>query len=101
MRMLIRNLLALYEAGVMKSDAAWYSEHLGNNRDAQFQLECNALDAVLRRLDEHLDNLEIEPYCTAPMLSPDRWMQIIKAAPEFTGNVEMGFPGAQELQSKL
>ncbi|GKZ86670.1 hypothetical protein AnigIFM56816_002082 [Aspergillus niger] len=95
------DLLALYEAGVMKSDAAWYSEHLGINRDAQFQLECNALDAVLRRLDEHLDNLEIEPYCTAPMLSPDRWMQIIKAAPEFTGNVEMGFPGAQELQSKL
>ncbi|OJJ67568.1 hypothetical protein ASPBRDRAFT_660813 [Aspergillus brasiliensis CBS 101740] len=95
------DLLALYEAGVIKSDAAWYSEHLGINRDAQFQKECDALDAVLPRLDEHLDNLQIEPYCTAPMLSSDRWMGIIKAAPEFTGNAEMSFPGAKEVQSKL
>ncbi|GKZ25449.1 hypothetical protein AbraIFM66951_003314 [Aspergillus brasiliensis] len=95
------DLLALYEAGVIKSDAAWYSEHLGINTDAQFQKECDALDAVLPRLDEHLDNLQIEPYCTAPMLSSDRWTGIIKAAPEFSGNAEMSFPGAQELQSKL
>lgn len=95
------DLLALYEAGAMKSDPAWFSEHLGISRDAQFQKECDAVDAVYRRLDEHLDNLQIEPYITAPMLSADRWMGIIKAVPEFTGNGEMSFPGAQEFQSKL
>ncbi|PYH31550.1 acyl-CoA oxidase [Aspergillus neoniger CBS 115656] len=95
------DLLALYEAGAMKSDPAWFSEHLRMSRDAQFQKECDAVDAVYRRLDEHPNNLQIEPYITAPMLSAERWMGIIKAVPEFTGNGEMSFPGAQEFQSKL
>ncbi|PWY71235.1 acyl-CoA oxidase [Aspergillus eucalypticola CBS 122712] len=95
------DLLALYEAGAMKSDPAWFSEHLGISRDAQFQKECAAADAAYRRLNEHLDNWQIEPYITAPMLSADRWMGMIKAVPEFTGNGEMSFPGAQEFRSKL
>ncbi|KAJ5100409.1 acyl-CoA oxidase [Penicillium angulare] len=96
-----KDLLALYEAGAIKSDSVWYSEHLGIGRADQSQKECEALDAVLPRLDEHLESLGIEPYCTAPMLSSDRWKGIVDAVPTLTGNGEATFPGAENMDSKL
>ncbi|KAL5359067.1 acyl-CoA oxidase [Aspergillus floccosus] len=93
------DLLDLYEAGAVKSDPAWYVEKLGISREAQFEMECRAADAVLARLDEHLDSFNIEPYCTAPMLSSDRWEEIVNAAPMFTGNAEYDVLTA--IESKL
>ncbi|KAL4895629.1 hypothetical protein BDV59DRAFT_211270 [Aspergillus ambiguus] len=83
-----RDLLALYEAGAVKYDSAWYVEKLGIARAAQFEMECKASDAVLGRLDEHLDSFDIEPFCTAPMLSSDRFDGLIGAIPMFTGSAE-------------
>lgn len=90
------DILGLYEAGAVKSDPAWYVEKLRINREAQFEMECKAADAVLNRLDEHLDSFNIEPYCTAPMLSADRWEGIVNAVPMFTGNAEYDVPKSTE-----
>ena len=96
-----KDLLALYEAGALKSDSVWYSENLGIKTAEQNRKECHALDAVLPRLDEHLESLGMEPYCTAPMLSSDRWQGLLNAVPTYTGNAEARFTGAQVMTSKL
>ncbi|PWY70922.1 acyl-CoA oxidase [Aspergillus heteromorphus CBS 117.55] len=80
-----RDLLALYEAGAVKSDSSWYVEQLGLSRAAQFDRERQACDAVMAQLDRHLDGLDIEPYCTAPMLSASRWDRFLNSAPLYTG----------------
>ncbi|OQD65072.1 hypothetical protein PENPOL_c006G10071 [Penicillium polonicum] len=68
------DLLALYEAGVVKTDSSWYVEDLGLSRADQFEMECNAADAVVPRLGELLDGLgTMEPYITAPILTKKRW----------------------------
>lgn len=68
------DLLALYEAGVVKTDSSWYVENLGLSRADQFEMECNAADALLPRLGELLDGLDtMEPYITAPILTAKRW----------------------------
>lgn len=96
-----KDLLALYEVGAIKSDSVWYSENMNIGRVEQSRNECQALDAVLPRLDEHLESLGIEPYCTAPMLSSDRWQGLVSAVPTYTGNADTRFTGAQMMTSKL
>lgn len=81
------DLLALYEAGAVKSDSSWYVEQLGLSRAAQFDMERQSCDAVVSQLDRHLDGLGIEPYCTAPMLSSSNWDAFVDASPLFTGDV--------------
>lgn len=68
------DLLALYEAGVVKTDSSWYVENLGLSRADQFEMECNAADALLPWLGELLDGLDmVEPYITAPILIAKWW----------------------------
>ncbi|PYH92490.1 acyl-CoA oxidase [Aspergillus ellipticus CBS 707.79] len=83
-----RDLLALYEAGALKSDSSWYVEQLGLSRAAQFDKERQACDAIMSQVDRHLDSLDIEPYCTAPMLSSSRWERFVDAAPLYTGDAD-------------
>ncbi|KAB8212906.1 acyl-CoA oxidase [Aspergillus novoparasiticus] len=78
-----RDLLALYEAGTIKCHSAWFVERLQLSRAAQFDMECKATNVVLSRFDEHLHGLEIEPYCTAPILSSSEWERFIRALPMF------------------
>ncbi|CAI7666255.1 unnamed protein product [Penicillium discolor] len=68
------DLLALYEAGVVKTDSSWYVENLGLNRADQFEMEYNAAGALMPRLGELLDGLDaMGPYITAPILTAKRW----------------------------
>lgn len=68
------DLLALYEAGVVKTDSSWYVENLGLNRADQLEMEYNAADALLPWLGELLDGLDaMGPYITAPIFTAKRW----------------------------
>ncbi|KAB8238254.1 acyl-CoA dehydrogenase NM domain-like protein [Aspergillus alliaceus] len=62
-------LLAIYEAGSIRQDPAWYVEKCGITHEKLFAMECQALDAGLLSFDQLLDELDVEPYCTAPILS--------------------------------
>ncbi|OQE88305.1 hypothetical protein PENNAL_c0017G11826 [Penicillium nalgiovense] len=95
------SLLALYEAGAIKSDPSWYVEYQGLSRKAQFEMERKALDGVLPRLDEHLRNLDIEAFCTAPMLSSDRLEGLMGAIPSFTGTAHVDIPVSRDYAPKL
>ncbi|KAE8334554.1 hypothetical protein BDV24DRAFT_156765 [Aspergillus arachidicola] len=86
-----RDLLALYEAGAIKCHSAWFVERLQLSRAAQFDMECKAANAALSRFDEPLHGLEIEPYCTAPILSSSEWERFICALPTFRSDTAVGF----------
>ncbi|RAK97434.1 acyl-CoA oxidase [Aspergillus ibericus CBS 121593] len=91
------DLLALYEAGAVKSDSSWYVEQLKLSRAAQFEMERRACDTVMSQLDQHLDGLGIEPYCTAPMISSSRWDAFVNASPVFPRDIDSdgGFRAAK------
>ncbi|OJJ77873.1 hypothetical protein ASPBRDRAFT_167151 [Aspergillus brasiliensis CBS 101740] len=92
------DLLALYEAGAVRSDSSWYVEQLGLSRASQYDMECRACDSVVSQLDRRLDELGIEPYCTAPMLSPSRWESFLDTCPIFTGDavLDLNIGGSRE-----
>ncbi|GKZ38510.1 hypothetical protein AbraIFM66950_010760 [Aspergillus brasiliensis] len=92
------DLLALYEAGAVRSDSSWYVEQLGLSRASQYDMECRACDSVVSQLDRRLDELGIEPYCTAPMLSPSRWQSFLDTCPIFTGDavLDLNIGGSRE-----
>ncbi|PHH77652.1 hypothetical protein CDD80_382 [Ophiocordyceps camponoti-rufipedis] len=61
-------LLALYEAGIILHDSAWYAEIGGISRRDQFMMESRALNVLLPKLEKLLDSLGVETYCGAPIL---------------------------------
>ncbi|PWY83648.1 acyl-CoA oxidase [Aspergillus sclerotioniger CBS 115572] len=92
------DLLALYEAGAVKSDSSWYVEQMGLSRAAQYDMERQACDNVVSQLDRHLDGLGIEPYCPAPMLSSSNWDAFVDASPLFAGD---SVPSRNRREAKL
>lgn len=96
------NLLALYEAGVVKTDSSWYVEHLGLSRADQSEMECTTADALLPRLDELLDDLHMmEPYITAPILSAKRWETFVAKRETIEGDASFGITDREDMRSKL
>ncbi|RAH74038.1 uncharacterized protein BO66DRAFT_408499 [Aspergillus aculeatinus CBS 121060] len=77
------DLLALYEAGVVLQDPAWYAEHCGLSREAQLDQEGRALDALEPRVEELLDGLGVARFCTAPILSAERMERFAAGLPTF------------------
>ncbi|KAH8701956.1 acyl-CoA dehydrogenase/oxidase [Talaromyces proteolyticus] len=67
------DLLALYEAGVIMQDSSWYVQHAGLTREMQFDRESSAMNAVLPRLEQMLDDTDAKEYVDAPILSKDAW----------------------------
>lgn len=95
------NFLALYEAGAVRNDSSWYVEQLGLSRASQYDMECQACDSVMSQLDRHLDELGIEPYCTAPMLSPPKWENFIDTCPKYTGDAVPSLSIGDSREQKL
>ncbi|KAF4770912.1 hypothetical protein HAV15_012572 [Penicillium sp. str.  len=90
------DLLALYEAGVVKTDSSWYVENLGLSRADQFEMECNAADALLPRLGELLDGLDaMEPYITAPILNAKRWETFLAGRETIEGDASFDIMQAE------
>ncbi|PYI35224.1 acyl-CoA dehydrogenase NM domain-like protein [Aspergillus indologenus CBS 114.80] len=75
------DLLMLYEAGVVLQDPAWFVEHCGLSREAQLDQERRALDALEPRVEELLNGLGVERFCTAPILSEERMERFVAGLP--------------------
>ncbi|CAG7994734.1 unnamed protein product [Penicillium salamii] len=94
-------LLAIYEAGSIRQDSAWYLEKGGLSREKQSEIEIQALDAGLPLLDQLLDQMDVEPYCTAPILS-EPLMEKFNHGLTTYGGVNMAMSGGISVaQSKL
>jgi hypothetical protein len=79
------SLINLYVSSIIKHDSAWYAEEAGLGRQAQIEMETNALDAVLPRLVPLVHELGVEPYVTAPIVSDSAWQNFVDGLTEFKG----------------
>lgn len=70
-------LIDIYLSSVILSDPAWYSEvsdpSMRLSRSKQLEMQLAACTKGVARLEEWLDNLEVEPYVLAPMVSEEKW----------------------------
>lgn len=80
------DLLALYKAGAIKKDSAWYVEQAGLTRRMQNEMEDRAVTSLLPRLEPLLEATGAEPYCVAPIVSDDRWHQFVNSLEELSGD---------------
>ncbi|KAK9238581.1 acyl-CoA dehydrogenase/oxidase C-terminal, partial [Lipomyces kononenkoae] len=72
-----KDLLALYEAGVLVRAPAGYVESACLDIKSQFECEANAMDSILPRLDQLLDETGAGPYCTAPIITDEDWLSFV------------------------
>lgn len=77
-------LIDLYVVSCMKTDSAWYLEKLGLSRLQQREMEIEAIDAVYLRLEEFLDQMDLDPYVTAPMISDEKWQAYVAELQTFS-----------------
>lgn len=77
-------VLDMFVASVVREDRAWFSEVAGISRSLQMDMERDALQVLLPRLDELLVGLEVEKYCTAPIISDVMWNEYVDTLPMFT-----------------
>ncbi|KAJ7470761.1 acyl-CoA dehydrogenase NM domain-like protein [Mycena latifolia] len=66
-------LLDLYVASCVKLDSSWYVEKLGLTRLEQRGMEQRAIDEIYPQLEEFLNQMDVEQYITAPLISDESW----------------------------
>ncbi|OGM41715.1 acyl-CoA oxidase [Aspergillus bombycis] len=85
----VPELLDLYEAGVVVQHSGWFVENLGLDTETQFNMEMQAMNGVLPRLEQLLDATGAEPYCTAPIVSNEAWAEFVNSLEVHKGNARM------------
>ena len=58
-------------------DPAWFVEKAGISRQEQFEAQDKAITEIFPRLKELLDELDVEGYLVAPIVSDTAWDQIV------------------------
>ncbi|KAG1725878.1 acyl-CoA oxidase [Suillus paluster] len=91
-------ILDVYECAVIRRDPAWYSENAGLTRILQRIREDEAVTSTLPDLDTYLNDLAIENYVSAPIVSDEAWKEYYEAMPVFTGNA---IPVIDQVQAML
>lgn len=79
-------LIALYRSAVIKEDSAWYVEKSGLSRAIQHEMEAQAADALLPKLNEIVTGSGMQDYSNAPMPSKASWDDFVNGLEVFTGD---------------
>ncbi|KAF9044414.1 acyl-CoA oxidase, partial [Panaeolus papilionaceus] len=79
-------VLDIYECAVMRQDSAWYSEEARITRMQQRLREDAAISSFMPQLDYFLEQLNIDKYVTAPIVSNKSWQDYVATLPVFSGN---------------
>ncbi|KAG7095207.1 hypothetical protein E1B28_005982 [Marasmius oreades] len=87
-----QTILDIYECSVIRQDPAWYSEQAGLTRMDQRRREDAAVSRALPRLDSYLQDLQIEDYVSAPIISDTTWKTYASSLPTYTGNAQTSSP---------
>ncbi|QRD94019.1 hypothetical protein F9C07_2286186, partial [Aspergillus flavus] len=82
-------LLDLYEAGVVLHHSGWFVENLALDTETQFNMEMQAMNSILPRIGDLLNATGAEPYCTAPIVSDEAWMEFTRSLEVHHGNARM------------
>jgi acyl-CoA oxidase len=80
------DIIALYEAGIMKHDPSWYSECAGIDRLTQIKMESRAATILLPRIESLIEETGSAPYARAPITSQERFASFLDSLPTFTGD---------------
>jgi acyl-CoA oxidase len=78
-------VLDLFVASIVKRESAWFAEKASLSRATQHNMEADAIDALYPRLPQIVEELDMAPYVSAPILSNDAWRQYVSTLKTFTG----------------
>ena len=81
-----QSILDVYQCAAVRQDAAWYSEEGYLSRMQQRMQDDKALTAFLPGLSMYLDQLSIEKYVTAPIVSDAAWKAYLPDLPSYDGH---------------
>jgi acyl-CoA oxidase len=81
-----RDLLALYEVGIINQDPSWYVEHAGLSRQVLREMEDRAATAALPMLEKFLNETDAAPYCMSPIASDSSWGRFVDKLPCYSGD---------------
>jgi len=76
-------LIDLFAVSIMKLDSSWYSEVGGLHRRERFDMEDKAVSEMGTRLEEFIQDLQAEPYTTAPITSEEKWQDFVADLPAY------------------
>lgn len=79
-------ILDVYQCAVIRQDSAWYSEEGRLSRMQQRMQEDKALTLFMPELPSYLDQLGIEKYVNAPIVSDVAWKAYVPELPSYSGN---------------
>jgi acyl-CoA oxidase len=91
-------ILDVYECSAIRRDPAWYSEIGGLTCHDQRIREDEAVTRAMPHLSAYLDDLNIEAYVSAPIVSDAGWKKYYSALSVFKGNA---VPVFDQVQAKL
>jgi hypothetical protein len=95
------DVLALYEACVLRNLPAWYVGKIGLNIKSQFGNEVQAMDSISLRLDSLLDATGAEKYCTAPIVKDGSWGAFVDSLQANDGEDSASAHSQARFKSKL
>ena len=78
-------LIDLFVVSIMKLDSSWYSEAGRLRRRERYDMEDKAVSEVGTRLEEFIQDLQAEPYTTAPISSEEKWQDFVADLPAYDG----------------
>ena len=90
-------LLALYKSGVVKEDSPWYAEQGGVSRQAQQEMEAQAVDALLPFLADLVHETGAQPFSNAPIASERLWNEFISELETFSGEASLDIVSGNRL----
>lgn len=96
-----QGVLGMFVASVFREDRAWFSEVAGISRSQQMDMERDAMQVLLPRLDELLEKLDVSNYCTAPIISDEKWDKYVRTLPTFTSTSDQPSAPSSVDQSTL
>jgi acyl-CoA oxidase len=80
-----KDVLDVYECVAIRRDTAWFSEQGGLSRLDQRVNEDEAVSAMIRNLPQYLDQLGLEDYVRASIVTDDAWKTYLAELPVFRG----------------
>ncbi|KAI0034773.1 acyl-CoA dehydrogenase NM domain-like protein [Vararia minispora EC-137] len=66
-------LIDVHVATMVRSNGAWFAEHVGLGHRAQLRMEEEALDIALPDAEDYVVALGVEPYVSAPIVADKSW----------------------------
>ncbi|PPQ88194.1 hypothetical protein CVT25_005159 [Psilocybe cyanescens] len=91
-------ILDVYESAIIRQDPAWYSEQGSLTRMEQRVREDAAISSFMVHLDDFLDQLDVENYVSAPIVSDHAWKSYLEGLTTYSGNA---VPSVERLQAVL